>query len=196
MPFFTPEQAAALAETTVRASSLVEMQFASGTMRVWNGFGDLVTGGQTYKGLGGLGSIDGLETLNGTQSSRATLTLATGDKWGGDMLAKAQADTAEVQGRIIVLSMQLFTDEWQPQGAAIPYSFGVMQPLKVSRTAYDENGNAVRSVTLPVENLFYSRARTPAGRYTDRDQKFRHPGDDFFLYTPRLVNTVFTWPSF
>jgi hypothetical protein len=192
MQFFTEEQAAALAETTARVASLVEFDFVSGPSFVWNGFGDLDTGGNIYKGLAGLGQIDGLEQTRGPQSRQVTFTLS-GVSDGG-FLPTALAETDEVQGRLVVVSLQLFDVDWQVVGAPFPIWFGIMQPPRVTRTPMEGVEGAAQTVTLPAENLFVGRSRPPAGRYTDRDHQTRYPGDRFFDRVADLVNKVIAWP--
>lgn len=45
----------ALAGEVIRVAPLVFLDYASGPVRVWGGFGELLAGGQTWGGLGDLG---------------------------------------------------------------------------------------------------------------------------------------------
>lgn len=196
MGFFTPTEAAALAATTVRVASLVDLMFTGAPTYLWNGFGSRVFGAKTYLGCGDLGSIEGLEEARNPVSQQVTLTLSGVPDSPADLLAKALEETDIVQGNLAIISLQLFDADWQTVGSPIPIYFGIMQPPRVTREAATETTGARRLLQLPVENLFYSRSRPPAGRYTDREQQARFPGDLFCAYTPQLTNKVLNWPDF
>lgn len=196
MSFFTSDQLALLSSSTVRLATLVDFEFDSGTQRVWNGAGKLIAAGQQYDGLamgGGLAGIEGLVYSPTPESKQITLTMS-GIK--ESLLALAIADTDQVEGRICIISFQLFDDEWQTIGDPMSPIFGVMQKPKVTRTPMDRESGGQQIIQLPVENLFFGRARPAAGRFTDRDQNLRFPGDRFFAYVGSLLSKVITFPDF
>lgn len=196
MGFFTAEEAAALAATTVRVGLLADFEFTGQPVYVWNGFGAREFGGKTYLGAGDLGSIDGLEEARNPTSQQVTFTLSGVPDSPADLLAKAIAETDIVQGNLAIVSLQLFDADWQTVSSPIPIYTGIMQPPRVSREAATSERGARRVLTLPTENLFFGRARPPAGRYTDREQQQRYPGDKFCEYTAQLVNKVIKWPDY
>lgn len=198
MGFFTTAQANALAEKDVRLATLVEFDFAdsegaSDPVRLWNGFGDLSAGGQTWTGIAGLGAIEGLEETRGPISVQTTFTLSGVDQ---EIQQIAIADPAQVQGHGVSVNGQLLTDEWQTEGSPFALWAGVMQPPRISRTAVSEEEGGQRLVRLPAENVFFKRARIPAGRYTGVDQKSRFAGDKFCDNTALMVNITLTWPNY
>lgn len=201
MAFFTPDEAAALAQTVVRVGMLVDLEFGGtppdgGPVYVWNGFGNQVFGGKTYLGCGDLGSIEGLEEARNPVSHQVTLTLSGVPDSPADILAKALEAADIVQGRLAIVSLQLFDGAWQPVSGPIPIYFGIMQPPRVMREAATELAGARRTLILPTENLFFGRGRPPAGRYTDREQQTRYPGDRFCEYVAQLVNQTISWPDY
>lgn len=198
MGFFTPEQAAALAQTTVRLGTLVDLDFEDAPKHLWNGHGRLDVGEIEYEGLAGLGSIEGLGYANDPASKVITLTLSgTNDVPLPDsILALALAEQDKIEGRVAVISFVLFDADWQLLTTPIEPIFGIMQRPKVTRTPILGEDGGQQLVSLPVENLFYGRARPPAGRYTDRDQQTRYPGDRFFSFVASLMNKRIVWPDF
>jgi hypothetical protein len=201
MAFFTPDEAAALAGTVVRVGMLVDLEFGGtppdgGPVYLWNGFGQQVFGGKTYLGCGDLGTIEGLEEARNPVSHQVTLTLSGVPDSPADILGKALESTDIVQGRMAIVSMQLFDGAWQPAGGPIPIYFGIMQPPRVTLEAATELSGARRTLVLPTENLFFGRGRPPAGRYTDREQQTRYPGDRFCEYVAQLVNQTINWPDY
>jgi hypothetical protein len=194
--FFSSDQIAALSETTVRTDFLVDFDFVSGPYYAWNGNTDLIVGGKTYRPMYGFGIIDGLSAVKGTQSQAITLSLDGLPDMPLDFLAKALADTAEVEQRLVTISLQLFDAEWQPSGIPVPLFRGFMQPPKISRTEMAGTEGAVQSISMTAENIFYGRARPPHGRNTDRDQQARSPGDKFFGFVSRLIYKTLTYPDY
>lgn len=196
MAFFDAAQLAQLSASTVRLATLVDFEFDSGTQRVWNGAGKLIAAGEQYDGLamgGGLAGIEGLIYSASPESKQITLTLSGVKE---SLLAIAIAETDQVEGRICVISFQLFDDEWQTIGDPMEPFFGVMQRPKVTRTPLDKETGGQQVIQLPVENLFFGRARPAAGRFTDRDQNIRYPGDRFFAYVGSLISKVVVFPDY
>lgn len=201
MGFFTPAAAAALARGLVRVATLVDLNFGGtppegGPVYLWNGFGTRQFDGRSYWGAGDIGQIEGLEEIRGPVSHAVTFTLSGVPDSPADLLAKALELSDIVQGRLAIVSLQLFDGAWAAEGAPIPVYFGVMQPPRVTRERATETAGARRILTLPTENLFFGRGRPAAGRYTDREQQMRYPGDRFCEYTPQLVNATINWPDY
>lgn len=196
MDFFTPDQIAMLSASTVRCDFLVKFEFASSTMRAWNGNTELVVGGDTYLPMFGFGQIDGLGMSGGTVSENVTLSLSGLPGQALDLLSVALDDTPEVDQQMLTIFLQLFTEEWQPAGTPIPIFRGFMQPPSVSRSAMQGTEGATQSISLTAENIFYSRSRPAYGRNTDRDQQARSPGDKFFGFVASLISKTITYPDY
>jgi hypothetical protein len=194
--FFTADQLSLLSATTVRCDLVCKFEFASSTEWAWNGNTDLIVGGNTYKPMRGYGRIDGLGLAAGTLSEVVTMTLDGLPDMPLDFLAKALADTEEVDQRIVTIGLQLFNNEWQPVGSPIPLFRGFTQPPVISRTPMEGAEGATQTVTITAENVFYGRSRPPHGRNTDRDQQARSPGDKFFGFVASLLSKVIRYPDF
>jgi len=201
MAFFSPGEAAELARSTVRVGTLVDFEFGgtppdAGPVYLWNGFGTRVFGGKTYWGSGDLGAIDGLEEARNPVSHQVTFSLSGVPDSPADILARALAEADNIQGRLAIVSLQLFDGAWQPTGSAIPIYFGICMPPRVELQPATETQGARRTLQLPTENLFHGRGRPAAGRYTDREQQMRFPGDRFCEYTAMLVSQTLNWPDY
>lgn len=194
--FFTAEQIALLSASVVRVGFLVKFEFASETIRVWNGETELVVDGNTYIPLHGTGTIDGLGLSSGTNSESITLSVAGIPDAEPNILAAALAGTAEADQRLVTVYMQFMTDDWQPSGTPIPIFLGYMQPPVVNRSSASSLEGATQTVSVTAENIFYSRARPRYGRNTDRDQQARSPGDLFFRFVSSLLSKTITYPDF
>ncbi|MHB2265042.1 hypothetical protein [Aliihoeflea sp. PC F10.4] len=196
MDFFTPDQVAHLSASTVRLDLLFEMQFKSGTGRYWNGNTDLMTGGQTWRPLHGRGSIDGLGYAGTGASESVTLTLSGVPDAATELLAAAIGETQDADQQLVSIFVQLFDADWQPAGSPIGLWWGFMQPPRVTRSAMSETEGAIQTISVTAENAFFNRSRPPHGRYTDRDQQRRSPGDPFFSFIGSLLFKTFNWPDF
>lgn len=196
MPFFTPGTFDA---GTVYAGLLVDFDFDGAPAYIWNGFGPRTFGGspgKLYIGCGDLGTIEGLEETRSAQSQRVTFTLSGVADSPIDLLAIALDSADIVQGRSVVVYEQLFNADWSTLGDPIELYEGIMQQPRVTREAATEDQGARRVITLGSENAFFGRSRPPAGRYTDREQQHRYPGDLFCSFTPMLVNATIAFPDY
>lgn len=196
MTFFTATELATLAGTDVRVALLVEFQFDSGAVRVWNGFTSISAGGQTWEPMKGSGSIDGLPVSDGEASNSVTLTVSGVPDGDVDFLAKALEETPDVNQRTVLIYIQLFDDEWQPSGNPIALWWGFMQPPQITETAAQDVQGQIRSISVVAENAFFNRSRAPFGRYTDRDQQKRSAGDKFLQFISGLLFRTYTYPDY
>lgn len=196
MAFFSSEQVAQLSGAVVRLDFLVEFQFASGTKRVWSGNQALTAGGHEWLPTRGAGTIDGLSGMTGTAAETVTFTLSGIPNEQAGLLAEALAGSDDTAQQLVIVYLHLFGEDWQPLGSPIGIWWGFMQPPQVSRSEMIGVEGAVQSVKMSAENAFFNRSRPPFGRYTDRDQQARSPGDLFLQFTPHLLFKTFHYPAY
>lgn len=195
MAFFSPEQIAALSAGEVRVDLLTKMEFRAGTVYLWNGTTGLETGGQTWKPMHGAGVIDGLSVPTGTTADSVTFQLNGLPDQATDLLKEALEESQDAAQQLVIVYLQLFDEDWQPVGAPIGIWWGFMQSPRITRTPMQGTEGAIQSISLTAENAFFNRSRPPYGRYTDRDQQKRSPGDKFFQFTPSLLFKSFRYPD-
>lgn len=176
----------------VRAALGLEMHFASGIERLWEGFGPLTTNdGKTWKGTAALGSIEGIsQSINGS-APEVRFRLSGVD---AEFAVKAKAEAEEYVYRPAIVYIQFFDDDWQPLDN--PYALTVvrMTGLEVS---FDGSGDErVYEVAVNAETPFAVRRRAPFGYLTDRDQQLRHPGDKGLERVAGIDNKNITFPMF
>lgn len=197
MAFFTAPQLAILAATRVHVDFLAEFQFQSETVRLWrNGTTELVSGGHAWKPAYGTATIDGLGMSGGAISEVVTFTLKGIPDQVPDILGLALSESLEVAQRLVIVYMQMFDEDWQAVGSPIGIFWGFMQPPQVTRTPPQGDEGSTQSITVTAETAFFNRSKPPFGRYTDRDQQQRAPGDKFFQFTPSLLFKDFVWPDY
>jgi hypothetical protein len=180
------------ARQTVKVSTLIEMEFATETVRCWLGFGDLVANGHTWKGIGQMVAISGLSQAAQGDAQNATFTMSG---VSAPLLAKALDAKNEIPNRPIRVYLQFFDDAWQPEGSLFSVWAGVMDAIVIDRSEGDDG--PVRTIQLTAESLFVNRSRPPFGLYSAADQKARYAGD---LGCDRVAGfvagRVARWPVF
>ena len=196
MSFFTEEQLAFISKNTVKFDLLVKMEFTSQTVYAWNGEYKITIDGNEYLPFHGVLTIDGLGQNSGTDSEQISFTVAGIPDQEPDLLGIVLSASEEVSQQLLTVYMQLFDDDWQPVGNPLAIWWGFMQPPRITKTKSEGTEGSQQSITLAAENVFYNRSRPPRGRYTDRDQQTRYPGDKFFQFVPTLLNFSTTYPDY
>jgi len=172
---------AATAAATLSPIFLVELQWPTGTVRAWTGYGDIAWGGNTYTGTGHLGTISEVKESRDGAANGVTLTLA-GIPSANISLALAddsQGQPGKVYFGVLSSSGTLAID---------PYLIfdGVIDVCPIE----DSGDTCSISVQLEKE-LIDSRAR--GRRYTHEDQQIDYPGDLGFEYVAGLADKTITW---
>src|SRR5258708_38293571 len=72
----TAGQLAAIQSTHMRPALFVEAHFVNGPIYVWTGRGSITWGGQTWLGVGTLGSISTIEEGSSIDAKGITLTMS------------------------------------------------------------------------------------------------------------------------
>lgn len=177
-----PTGFSALTEADVfRPVLLVRLDWSSGVVRVWTGYGEIVLDGQTYWGVGDLGGISPIGESGDLGANGCTLTLS-----GVPSASISDALSNDSQGR----SGKVWLASLSSSGAfeADPY---LIFDGKIDVTAIDDDGtNSVISVTLEKELI---DRRVQSRRSTHEDQQIDYPGDMFFEFVAGLQDKVIPW---
>lgn len=191
-----PEFAAAidnlLNKRIVRCAHMVELQLSS-PFYLWNGFRNVTTSdGKTWNGIGGLGSIEGMEEDDSNmQSTEVRLMLSGVD---ANFLQMAISEDRELYvGKLLIIWLTFFDEDWQPIEAPVARKAGIIDGITVSRSSTDE-GPSRRTLAMVAQNLFYGRSTPPAAFYSPRDQDIRSPGDLGLNFVSDSMETVIPIP--
>ena len=188
MSYFPATVAAALAAREVRIARLVEMDFADGVGRYWEGgTGQLVAGGQTWLGTGELGAIGGIESAIGGTAPEIKLSLSG---IAGSFVAEMLAAETQVKGRDLTIYLQFFDDAWNTLDEPYAVFLGLMDVMS-AKVAPNK-----ATIDLSVESLFTRRGRPVWGYLSDRSQQGLYPGDRGLelMAAMRLASPF--WPVF
>lgn len=168
---------AGLSASVVYGAILVELEWPSGTVRVWNGYSDLSWDSKTWVGVGHLGSIS---EIGESPTERTGVQLALS---GVPSSVISQALENNSQGKPARIWFGKF--EAGVFDAARCFE-GVIDVCSI-----DGEGEN-RMVTVTLEKELYDD-RSSARRYTHEDQQMDYPGDLGLEYVAALANRQFTW---
>lgn len=209
----TAAAAAELARRRVAPVYLVDLEFDSGTTRVWSGVGDLVWNGNTYQGAG--------ELLGLGAPSETTDVRAEGAQVSLSGIPAAWISTAlqePYQGRTARMHLGFMQDFsanylFQQDGEIILIESGedllvgrarttrnaelINDPItlftgRMDQMQIDEQGDT-STIALSLESNLIDLNKPRERRYTDQDQKADYPNDRGFEYVAGLQGKALTW---
>lgn len=151
--------------------ALVEIGFASGTVRLWSGIGDLSWGGNTFNGAGTLGKISPISEAAEMQANGISLTLS------GIPTNLLNYCLSEVRPS---KKVRVWLGAMAPDNTVIvdPYLAFVGY---TDVPTMEDNGESC-SISISCEPRWIDR-RSRVWRYTDQDQSILSPTDTGFRFT-------------
>lgn len=179
----SPAFAAAATAGTIRPAVLLELEFHSGILRLWDGIGDLEWDGKTFTGGGLLlaGSIaeetqeleakNAVFELNGAPDSVVILALAESHYSG--RTARAWLGLFDDTGALVEDPVRIFS--------------GKMDTMPI----VDDPQKPV--VQLNVENDLARLTRAKERRWTHEEQQADYRGDLFFEFVPQMQDREISW---
>lgn len=162
---------------------LAELDFESGPVRAWTGYGDLVWNGKTFKGTGLFGEFSSPRESSGLRANTQIYKL---NNIPSDMLAIILGE--RYQGRSARLWLSLLDNS---TGAMIgePY---MLANGRMDAPTIEDNGNT-GSITITAESILIDLERPRERRFTHEDQQDLYPGDKFFEFVPDIQNREIVW---
>lgn len=161
---------------------MLEMETDGGTVYAWTGIGDLVYGGNTYKGTGILG---GFERVEETLDNAAVGNTYILNGVESDIAAAAISDIR--QG----LEATLYLAALDANGKIVG------TPLLIDRGFTDvpelEDDSQTATIRITTESKAIDRQRPRVRRYTTEDQKIDNPNDRGFEYVEGLQDRKIKW---
>lgn len=179
----TTAMQAALCPPVLRCALLASLQFADGTQYLWSGLGPLVWNGNTYQGVGSLGSITTISEDSTVEAkgvafelSGIPASLVSEVLWETRLLYKAQAYFAL----------------WDASGNMIPDPVLSYQG-KMDQPTISDDGKTC-SISIACENVLVDLNRSCFRRYTNDDQQMDLAATLTRLGLPSdTVDTGFRW---
>lgn len=168
--------------------AFVELQLRSGTARYTNWPLNIDALGQTWQGVGNLGTVGSLHESEDGAEEKLTLTLSPVDM---GTRALALGDPSDYQDRPVRVWVGMVNAEtFQLNGAPVLRFVGVMDQLKISR-----DGNT-GTISLDCRTASYDVRSNPAVlRMNNAQHVARFPGELGFEYLTSLIGNPAVWMS-
>jgi len=178
----TPGMAAAFQSQVIRPALFVEIHFLNGPSYLWSGLGDLSWNGQTWRGVGSLGSVSTVEEGTDIQARGVTLALSGIDS---NLLAGALQEL--VQELPVFIYLGLFDDTT----TLIPDPI-VMWAGRTDQPLIEVSG-ATATITLNCESRLLEMNVLVDRRYTTDDAQLVAPGDQAFYWVTSIQERAIYW---
>jgi hypothetical protein len=169
-----------LAQWNLSPLMLASLDFDSGTVRVTNLAFNIEWGGNTYIGIGAVGSIDVIaeSDAGSAQGMQFTLTGVPTDRI-------AIALTEQYQGRRVRVWFGIVDGTGIVADPVLVFA-GRMDTMPISM-------DATASIVVNAESRLTDFERARVRRYNHEDQIARYPGDRGFEFVPQMVEKSLYW---
>ena len=176
----------AITSKVVRPLMAVELEFSDGTLRMWNGYGDITmtAGGssKTFTGAGDLLGISEIEESDILSMSGVTLTLS-----GIKSSLISTALSAQYTNRNGAIYLGLFDTSANVIADIYTLFKGKMDVLNISE------GQQTTMIQLKLESRLVSFEKASNRMYTLEDQKVDYSNDLGFEFIPDLQDKEIIW---
>lgn len=179
----SPAFDAALDDDVIYPALLAVIEFNSGFLYLWTGYGDLVYDGNTYTGTGDLGGVSAIEETQDVEARGIRLTL-TGLNPSILSLVLSQAR----QGKQVRVHLGLFNSSGAIIDVADDIFRGLTDVPSIQKTADDS-----AAIEMSAENRLIELRKSKVRRYTDQDQQELFAGDVGLQFVAGLQDKQINW---
>jgi hypothetical protein len=166
----------------VRPLILVEAEFDSSPLYLWNGIGSLTYSSKQYVGAGNLLSISSVSENVELRASGITVQLSG---ISDPLLDKAK--TEDYQGRELLVKLGGFDSNDNVISSPTVIFSGFMDTMTITE------GGETGTIAVTVENRLIEFEKTRVRRYTDNDQRIEYPSDDGLEYVSQIQEKAIVW---
>lgn len=174
--------ATAVAAQLVRPVLFYEGEYASGTLRLWTGFGDFTWNAQTWNGAGNMLGIGPVEEVSEIRATSFYVSLS------GDAAALLSANLGQARTG---LPGKVWIGFFDAAGALIADPFLAFHGRFDVPDIVDEGARA--TIQARYESRLIDLDRPRLRRYTDEDHRLDFPSDQGFGYVVSLQDKEIFW---
>lgn len=178
----TSTTAAAAAAATIIPIIFAKLELDSGNILMHTGLGNVTFGGDTYVGVGKLGSIGTAEEVSDLSRTPLTLTLSG---IPNDLIAIVLGQYYQGRRATIYLGYFDLTTRVLVDTPTIIYRGNIDS----SNIEQDKTG----TVTLSVESRFSAWDKPNVRRFNNADQQLRYPGDTGLEFVEQATDKQIFW---
>jgi len=172
---------AAFSGTQLAPAIFMTATFNSGPVYLWTGYGPLVWNGQTWLGIGSLGSIGLIDEGSTVEAKGIALQLS-----GIDPVLLADVLGEFALGQPVQVFLGLFLGGELIASPVTAWS-GRMDLPKIDIAADKAN------ITINCESRLVDLNTACGRRYTQEDQQRDYPGDLFCMFVNSIQNVTIYW---
>tara|TARA_R100001086_G_scaffold107019_1_gene53939 strand:- start:3328 stop:3942 length:615 start_codon:yes stop_codon:yes gene_type:complete len=170
-----------LSASTIEPFFAVKLNFDSGALRLWTGYGQITVASETYTGGGELLSISPVQETVEVAARGASVSLN-----GIDASLITYALTENYQTRSAKIFLGFLSSGSVVSNPYLAFD-GRMDVLNIDDTGETAN------ITLTAESRLIDLERARLRRYTSDDQKLRHPTDTGLDFVASLQEKEIAW---
>ena len=170
-----------LSKSEIQPILMAELDFSSGYVRLWNGYGDLTWSQGTFTGGGSLVGVAPMPETSAVKSAGYAVSLSG---IPSSLLATALGES--YQGR----SAKIWIGFLTTSGALI--ADPVLMVSARMDTMHIDEGAETSTITISIENHL-TDPRPRVSRYTDQEQQRRYPGDTGLSRIAKIVDKTLFW---
>jgi hypothetical protein len=168
----------ALDDAVITPFFAVDLDFDSGPLYVWSGYGDLVIGAKTYLGAGSLLNISSVTETTEMDAKGATLSMS-----GIPSSFLSVALQEPYQGRECLIYFGVTSS---------PSDYVEVFSGELDQMNIEESGDTC-VVSVTAENVLIKLERPVVRRFTNEDQKSRFPNDRGLEFVAALQDKDILW---
>lgn len=173
----------ALCAPVLRCALLASLQFADNTVYVWSGLGPLTWNGNTYQGVGSLGSISTISEGSTVEAEGVTFTLSG---IPASLVSEVLWETR------LLYTAQVYLALWDASGNLIADPV-LSYRGKMDQPSISDDGKTC-TISISTENVLVDLNRSCYRRYTNDDQQIDLAATLTRLGLPSTtVDTGFRW---
>jgi hypothetical protein len=178
----TGAQIAEIQAQNMRPILLCQLFFTSGWVYLWSGIGSLSWNGQTWLGIGTLGTVSAVPETSDLTAVGLKFALSGVDP---AMLTHALGEVR--QGQPVILYQGFLTQAGGVVASPNTAWSGRMDTCEIAE------GGETAVITLTAESRLLDLNRSRERRYEKQDQAIDFPGDLGFDYVPSLQELSVVW---
>lgn len=178
-----------LASTSVPVAYLAELAFVDGTQRLTTWSVDIVWGGYTWQGLGGICGLSRVTSTDRPQYPALDLSLSVGN---APVLALARGAAENYRGRAATVYRYIMSDSYTYLGEPDLIWSGEMSQVLIDT---GDGGKKTPTITMRCEQRGRTQRNSASLRLVSAQHELRFPGDTALRRKEALIAQPQRWLS-